>query len=64
MPESRKDYWIPKIQKNIAKDIEIKKELKKLGWTVFTIWECQLKSDQADKTLMKLIKKIIQCSKF
>ena len=34
-----KNYWIPKIERNIQRDKEINKQLKKLGWTVIRIWE-------------------------
>jgi len=59
MPKSREDYWIPKIKNNILKDEEMTGKLRKLGWNVFTIWECQLKENKADKTLTALVDKIL-----
>ena len=53
-PSSNKEYWIPKIQKNAERDIENKRHLKVLGWNVFTVWECQLKSGIAEETLKNL----------
>ena len=32
------DYWIPKIERNIERDIEKDKELLYLGWTVIHFW--------------------------
>ena len=54
-PSSNKEYWIPKIQKNAERDIENKQHLKELGWNVFTVWECQLKTGDAEETLINLV---------
>ena len=62
MPKSREDYWIPKIKNNISKDKEVVSKLRKLGWNVFTIWECQLKDNNAEKTLTTLANKIMSAS--
>ena len=35
---SNSDYWIPKIQRNIDRDIEKDKELRALGWRVLHFW--------------------------
>lgn len=59
MPKSRQDYWIPKIEGNISRHSKHIRELKRLGWKVIVIWECQLKKNKLDLTLMKLEKKII-----
>jgi DNA mismatch endonuclease, patch repair protein len=58
IPKTRPDYWIPKIEKNVLKDLESKMKLKKLGWNVLDIWECDLKKNKRDKTLLRLISKI------
>lgn len=33
------EYWIPKIEYNITRDIQQTEELKRLGWHVIRIWE-------------------------
>lgn len=43
LPKSRQEYWYPKIQRNIKRDSKNKKDLKKLGWHIITIWECDIK---------------------
>lgn len=35
---SNRDYWIPKIEKNIVRDGAVDKELKALGWQVLRFW--------------------------
>ena len=38
-PRSRKEYWEPKLNRNIARDRESRMALKALGWRVLVIWE-------------------------
>jgi DNA mismatch endonuclease, patch repair protein len=40
-PQSRPEYWGPKFQRIRARDKIATKELRKLGWRVLVIWECQ-----------------------
>ena len=55
-PKTRKEYWIPKIIRNVERDKRNKQELKKLGWKVITVWECQLGKSILEKTLYRLTK--------
>jgi DNA mismatch endonuclease (patch repair protein) len=43
MPKSRLDFWEPKLQGNKERDERNERSLRKDGWKVLTIWECQLK---------------------
>lgn len=45
MPKSRTEYWGPKIDANRSRDIRKRRELRKLGWRVLVIWECDLKDE-------------------
>lgn len=42
LPKSRVDFWIPKLETNRKRDQRNMRALKKEGWTVLTLWECQL----------------------
>jgi DNA mismatch endonuclease (patch repair protein) len=42
VPKTRTDYWLPKLERNKARDVENLQQLKVLGWKVLIIWECQL----------------------
>ncbi|MGG5317819.1 very short patch repair endonuclease [Enterococcus sp. AZ072] len=37
--KSNRDYWIPKIEKNMERDKTVNEELQDLGWTVLRFWE-------------------------
>lgn len=39
VPQSNRDYWKPKLARNIARDIETTRMLESEGWRVLRIWE-------------------------
>ncbi len=43
--KTNRDYWIPKIERNIVKDAEISHTLQSMGWTVIRIWEHEIRND-------------------
>jgi DNA mismatch endonuclease (patch repair protein) len=43
MPKSRTDYWGPKIDANKARDRRKAAGLRRLGWRVVSVYECELK---------------------
>lgn len=45
MPKANNDYWRAKIIRNQTRDAETEKRLKTLGWSVLTLWECELKKE-------------------
>lgn len=58
VPSTNKEYWIPKLVKNVEKDKTAAKALRKLGWKVITLWECKLQKREVENTLDKLIKEL------
>ncbi|MCR1345510.1 very short patch repair endonuclease [Acidithiobacillus ferrooxidans] len=51
-PKSNRGYWLPKIERNRQRDAVHLAEMNRLGWSVLTVWECEL-SDAA-----RLVQKI------
>jgi len=43
--KSNRDYWIPKIERNIQRDNEIDRQLKCMGWTVIHFWGMEIEKD-------------------
>lgn len=39
-PKSRRDYWGPKLEGNVARDAAARAGLEALGWRVEVVWEC------------------------
>jgi len=44
MPKSKLDFWRPKLEKNRRRDVTAIRSLRRAGWRVLTIWECQIKT--------------------
>lgn len=59
-PKSNLEYWIPKLESNSQRDKQNERRLRRLGWSVYTVWECQLrKLDPEHLTLA--MKRIVGC---
>ena len=41
-PSSNVDYWRQKLARNVLRDKATTRKLRRLGWRVLTIWECQI----------------------
>lgn len=49
IPKSNIEFWQMKICRNRARDLRNVEALRKLGWHVIIIWECQLKTEELRK---------------
>lgn len=38
-PKKNADYWLPKLRRNVERDIETTSRLEGLGWVVLRFWE-------------------------
>jgi DNA mismatch endonuclease (patch repair protein) len=47
IPKSNRDFWLPKLRRNKARDKENIDALKQLGWDALVIWQCELKDSRA-----------------
>lgn len=45
IPKTRTDFWLKKLTRNVQKDTQCTEELKRMGWKVITVWECELEKD-------------------
>lgn len=43
LPKSRLDFWLPKLESNARRDARAIRALRRLGWRVMVIWECQVR---------------------
>ena len=41
MPKSRAEYWRAKFEANVARDARNTEALRKQGWRVEFVWECE-----------------------
>src|SRR3990170_4807107 len=57
VPKSNLKYWKRKLRTNIEKQKEDIRKLKKLGWKIFIVWECEAKREAG---LVKKVNKIYE----
>jgi len=43
VPKTNRDYWVDKIERNRRRDNMHSEQLKKLGWSILSVWECEMK---------------------
>ena len=49
-PKSRGDYWLPKLAKNAERDKQNISKLRKSGWSVLVVWQCETKRPSSLRT--------------
>ena len=45
--KSHQEFWIPKIERNMERDIEVTTHLESEGWSVFRFWGNEIKKNTA-----------------
>lgn len=57
--KTNRGFWIPKIERNMARDLENNKALTEMGFTIIRFWEHQIKKDLSGcvSKVLELIKK-------
>lgn len=46
LPESNREFWKEKINKNIERDSQNILQLEEKGWSVIIIWQCEMKNKE------------------
>ncbi len=52
-PSTNRDYWLPKLARNVERDAENQTHLAQLGWEALIVWECDLKDTSAVRDRIK-----------
>lgn len=60
LPNTRRDFWKKKISNTVERDQKHKTELIEKGWSVITVWGCNIKSKaDRDRYLPNIIDEIV-----
>lgn len=43
--KSNRDFWVPKIERNMQRDREVNRQLMDMGYTIFRFWEKEIKNE-------------------
>lgn len=57
--KSNRDFWFPKIERNIERDKQVTQELQRNGWKVLRIWGNEIK-DHLDSCIRLIEESIIE----
>lgn len=49
VPATRTAWWEAKLRRNILRDLKSVRQLRREGWRVLVVWECELKHDEGLK---------------
>lgn len=58
LPATRKQFWRKKILANVLRDRRNRMRLRRLGWRVLTVWQCQLSPSRANRRLTSLVTRL------
>lgn len=56
-PETNQAFWNKKIDGNMIRDLRNVREMKRDGWSILIIWQCQIKEEI---TLMKRLMRFVE----
>jgi len=55
-PASRREYWLPKFDRTVRRDADNQAALRRLGWKVIIVWECELRdAEDLEKRLSQAL---------
>jgi DNA mismatch endonuclease, patch repair protein len=55
VPKTNRDYWLAKVARNTARDARNLADLTAAGWRVETVWECEMKDQEALRARLKAL---------
>lgn len=55
-PDTNADFWNAKIDANMQRDVRNVRKLRRLGWSVMTVWSCELrKPEKLERRLLRFL---------
>ncbi len=61
IPKTNRDFWDKKLKSNVKRDAKNYDELKKLGFNVIVVWQCEINKMKSDESILEnIINEIIK----
>ncbi|MER8919027.1 very short patch repair endonuclease [Mesorhizobium sp. M0802] len=54
LPTTNQEFWKHKIQANATRDANAREELEKAGWTVHTVWQCEIDAARLERLFLNI----------
>lgn len=61
LPKTRVSWWRKKLDANRLRDIAQHRKLRRLGWHVLTIWECQTRPKKLEILGTRVVRFLARC---
>ncbi len=58
VPKTRRDFWVAKVEANQARDARAEEALRKNGWRVVVVWECETR--RPDELRHRLVAQLLR----
>ena len=55
IPAANRKYWIAKLERNAARDRKNRRTLRRAGWQVLVVWECQTRAARRAQLHVRLV---------
>ncbi|MEP7295232.1 MAG: very short patch repair endonuclease [Burkholderiales bacterium] len=62
LPSTRPEFWLEKLEGNVARDHRAIESLLADGWRVLTVWECATRGAEPSAAISKALSSWIECS--
>lgn len=57
LPKSRISFWKAKLNENVKRDVINRKKLAEAGWSVLTVWECEVHDPKLPRHIKHFLRK-------
>ncbi len=58
-PRSNEDFWNKKLDGNMRRDRAVRRELKRMGWNILDVWECEIKEGKYQKRISTFMARLL-----
>ena len=59
MPANNRAFWKAKLARNVERDREVTRTLRKAGWRVLRVWECALTRKRSARTAARITRGLV-----
>lgn len=63
IPDSNREYWQPKLERNVRRDRRNRRRLRAAGWSVWRFWEHDLKSAAARERTVRRVGRAVRTAR-
>lgn len=59
LPKSNVEYWVPKLHRTVQRDARTRQQLRRRGWSVWRVWEHDLRNS-AERATANRLRKLLE----